>query len=673
MDGNNLNTTSQYAESVMTTSSHDFQPVKLIILSELSTREKERYYRLLLLNNAKFRRDAYGRYVGNVRLLAPGIRKVNVNVDGSEKKKKDTSNYALIFQERLMKLRTEGFIEVNLQGLNNSTEFDYNSYPRFTALIAFHGETVRPKLRPLSWVMKYIEDIYDQRFAHERHDVERDTEETSSFDLILLIFPVFVVRKLGTNVGLKSLVDQTCWDLLYSLHLYRRDYLEVETFARFLQEFYDHDDLLFYLYVRSVIAKVLHITFKSRWMKLDGPGRQAKSLWMSYREACHVAKVVFGNDNEEMYREFMSLVTPQMVGSKGDTTDSRRIDITEYLHLSVVGYHQSQARNNPNNGNERFLVPLPGQTAPIEPVPLPPSAMGMSEAGGDGNWDGQQNDNDYIMDENGQYYDNDGNPINPMMTAGTGAAVGRELEAEEIENHHQRPHQQRSRGPSNAYEQENQLAEAYDLQHHLGNDGMGGDEYGNGLIDAQEDFDDGGNNGYDNGNYDQNYFQQYYENNAKNPNNVGGDYYYDAYPPQQQPQRGGGGGGGDYMGNPYNQSDNNTARTSNTSANDSNSASGAHDNMENAFEDLQQGREQEFMTQLLSPIANNVPPNVYMFADSALREQLHETVMGMLQERPIHDLESLDAALLEILQLDELRYDMEGLRDEIVQQLLNSS
>jgi hypothetical protein len=216
-----------------------------------------------------------------------------------------------------------------------------------------------------------VEEIYDSRFEHEKNEVERE-EDSPSFDLILLIFPVFVVRRLGTKVGLKTLVDQTCWDLLYSTHIYRRDYLELEIFGRFIQEFYDHDDLLFYLYVRSVISKVLHINFKTRWLKFDGPGRQPRSQWMSYREAAHIAKIVFGNDNDDIYKDFILLITPQMIGMRNDAADSRRIDITEYLHLCVVGYHQSQSRRSNHNG---LLVPLPGQVVPSCPVPALPNDM----------------------------------------------------------------------------------------------------------------------------------------------------------------------------------------------------------------------------------------------------------------------------------------------------------
>jgi hypothetical protein len=385
-----------------------FRPQKAIILSELSTREKEKYYSFLLMNHARFTRDSEGRYVTNIRLLAPGMKKSEVLQTLEQKKKKETnstSNYALVFQERLTKLRNNGFIAVKVSGIHqyNYDSFDYNTYPRFVALIAYENETVKPKLRPLSWVMKMIEDLYDARFAYEKHDVERE-DDMSSFDMILLIFPIFVVRKLGTTVGLKSLVDSTCWDLLFSLDYYRNDYLECELFGRFLQEFYDHNDLLFYLYVRSVIAKVLHIHFKNRWTSASSgnksqgdnngggtlPGRQPQSLWMSYREALHITGIIFGKDNREMIRDFMMMITPQMVGQVNESTgtDSRRIDITEYLHLSVVGYHQSQSRANQAkqaagdgiSDRERYLVPLPGQTAPMEPIPRLPNRQQHSSS-----------------------------------------------------------------------------------------------------------------------------------------------------------------------------------------------------------------------------------------------------------------------------------------------------
>jgi hypothetical protein len=198
-----------------------FRPTKVVVLSELSTRERELYYHLLAVNNAKLCRDEQGRFVANLRILAPHVRKVEQT---NLIRKGEASNYSLTFQERLTKLKNEGFIEVTVIA---SEPLDHQSYPRFTALIANNGDTVRPRQRPFSWVMKIVEDLYDHRFSHEKNDIERE-DESPNFDLMLLIFPVFVVRRIGTNVGLKTIVDQTCWDLLYNVNLYRKDNLELE-------------------------------------------------------------------------------------------------------------------------------------------------------------------------------------------------------------------------------------------------------------------------------------------------------------------------------------------------------------------------------------------------------------------------------------------------------------
>jgi len=181
-----------------------------------------------------------------------------------------------------------GQLNVKIVGV---TDFDYNASARFSCLIAVPGETVKPRLRALPWVMRLIEDAYDARFAHEKMDVERE-DDNAFFDQQLANFPVFVVRQLSTLVGLKNLVEQTCWDLLYNAESYRKSFLEVEIFMRFIQEFYDQDDLLFFLYVRAVVAKTLHISFKRRWAKSDGASNK-KPLWMSFREILLVSKTVF--------------------------------------------------------------------------------------------------------------------------------------------------------------------------------------------------------------------------------------------------------------------------------------------------------------------------------------------------------------------------------------------
>eukprot|EP01032_Pedospumella_encystans_P019429 gene19429-22088_t len=620
-----------------------FRPTKTIVLSELSTRERELYYSLLVANNAKFYRDEEGRYIGN---------------------------------ERLTKLKNEGFIDVTLVAPEH---LEYNAYPRFTALIANNGDTVRPRQRPFTWVMKIVEDIFDHRFSLEKNDIERE-DESPSFDLMLLIFPVFVVRKIGTNVGLKTIVDQTCWDLLYNVNLYRKDYLELEVFGRFLQEFYDHDDLLFFLYVRSVLAKVLHISFKARWQKkFDGVSGQPKALWISYKEAAHVARIVFGSDNEGLFRDFMRLITPQMVGEKTASGDSRRIDITEYLHLSVVGYHQSQTQQKQNQEG-RMLVPIPGQLAPMAPAPMPTgltfegSQQGHSEGqeGGDNHHGGQGHD---------QYQGQQGN----------GTGEGNNEGEEDYYSFDYPPAEQGAYTPYNYDQQQQQGGDSYGAQ------GQGFDPYAQqrqGMYsgDSYEDPYDAVEltEGLDLQSLASSLIGRIAAaNNAQYPYNqsaVDNNYHqndYNEYNDDHHHQQ----DSSNYLHSediPFDRSSMGfteiSPRQSAAAAELNRERHGLSDAEEpdyleeepeegqeelNPFELLQAERESEFLGALIEPLSA-LPEEYAQYATNDLGDRLRQTVQIFLQDKDIPDLASLDAILRDFLSLDALRSDMESFRDEII-------
>jgi len=100
----------------------------------------------------------------------------------------------------LKRLRNVGTLVVKIEGV---PPFDYNAFPRFAALAAVSGETVRPRMRALSWLMRLIEDAYDARFAHEKMDIERDDDaEAAQLEMQdhISYFPVFLIRQVRTNI-----------------------------------------------------------------------------------------------------------------------------------------------------------------------------------------------------------------------------------------------------------------------------------------------------------------------------------------------------------------------------------------------------------------------------------------------------------------------------------------
>lgn len=242
-------------------------------------------------------------------------------------------------------------------------------------------DNIAPKLRPLSWLMRLIEEIYDNRYARDTAELREEAEGAAGATAAPpksrgpSDFPSFVVEFFSKRYGLPQLIDQTCWDLLYNVHAARKEYLEVEVFARFLEEYYDPDDLLFFLYVRSVVQKELRFTFRSRWTELGksvlGADKTPKAIFMSQRECQLVARVVFGAEGDPLYRTFMALVDsrlqagPAAVSTRsGRSTggDSRRIEVMQFLHLALTEYHDTrpaeelEARGyggNPGDGQSR--------------------------------------------------------------------------------------------------------------------------------------------------------------------------------------------------------------------------------------------------------------------------------------------------------------------------------
>ena len=227
--------------------------------------------------------------------------------------------------------------------------FDYSCYPKFSSLVTLRQD-IRPRKRTLAWLMHTIEEVYDQRYIHDTQEFRNRElgDSLSNEDRLSNQFPVFVVDHFSKMYGLRNLVDQNCWDMLYNVHALRKHYLEVEIFARFIEEYYDDKDLLFYLYARNVVQTQLQVNFKQRWSELGrGKERMPPALPMSRREALRISKLVFGPDARDLSQALMQLFDAHCVGQRGSSRrggvdDTRRVDVMQYLHLSLVQYREAK-------------------------------------------------------------------------------------------------------------------------------------------------------------------------------------------------------------------------------------------------------------------------------------------------------------------------------------------
>eukprot|EP00981_Chlorochromonas_danica_P015865 scaffold14717_cov168-Ochromonas_danica.AAC.12 len=372
-----------------------------------------------------------------------------------------------------------------------------------------------------------------------------------------------------------------------------------------------------------------------------------------------------------------------------EASDSRRIDVTEYLHLSVVGYHQSQQRSSPFSG-QRMLVPIPGQIVATIPVPLLPNGQGNQEMEiapqplpdqltneqlNQQNVLEEEDEVDRFRDDSAgnrqqqqqqqqrSYQKANNNPI------GTSAAIGRvpmmkkeiippESEDDDIDNNNNN-HVVPALKPEDAH---------YSMIESMGGGaGSATEQYLAALQAAGEEelahHDHIGESTHEEPHAESQKYDERQEYRDQTVDEIGYDEQgrpadvYESNPDQLFTEGYGGTGGEQFN---Y----------------DNQYPEGAYvDQMEgmqedvNPFDQLQWERENEFMAQLMAPLAE-ASDDVYAYIDNDLRNRLRETVTMFLADRQIADLDSLDASLLEILQLEDLRVDMEYLREEILASLM---
>lgn len=361
-----------------------FSSSRIVTLSELPEHERSALIRFLAEQKVQAFKDIDGSFVANIRLYDPNVIDMSAYQRGKQGKETKGKGRG--------KDAAEGG-EPRVGGGRDNSPFDYSSYGKFTSLVSGR-ETVKPKSRPLAWVMRLVEELYDSKYAKDTADLpmasDGDVPESSSSS-----FPTFVVDFFTKRYGLRSLIDQNCWDLLYNVHVHRNDRLEVEMFARFLEQQFDSDDLLFFLYVRSVVQKEMGVSFRSRWSELGAsannpvsprssyippPGNGAPApLFLTFKECQMVARTIFGSEADPLYKTFLSMIDRNMASQDQVDPRSRRIEATQFLHLALVEYHETRPADETEGGDSAADFGLPSSPAPREAEDSTPSG-GLTEA-----------------------------------------------------------------------------------------------------------------------------------------------------------------------------------------------------------------------------------------------------------------------------------------------------
>jgi hypothetical protein len=237
--------------------------------------------------------------------------------------------------------------------------FGLQAYEGLTRLLSVREDT-RPTERPQNWVMRHVEDLYDNRFDRDTMDLAEEEAAAAEGKKAPArppqSFPAFVASWFSAHFGLKTLVDRVCWDLVYSVHRLRGTSVDVELFARFLEQKYDPDDLLFFLYVRSVLQKQLKLSLRARWAEMGTRAGATSTaaragpepILLTLGQVRAVLRAVFGSESDALFKALMTVVERFMQSemdagrSNADAEGIARIDASDLLRIALEEYHDTR-------------------------------------------------------------------------------------------------------------------------------------------------------------------------------------------------------------------------------------------------------------------------------------------------------------------------------------------
>ncbi len=274
--------------------------VKTIIFSELPKNDKVKYFQFLIENDINFTKDDNGNYVALIKVLNPSAYskdlnnekanlKLNQNVSQgydrlnnidqnnesqgrSEKKKKLSSsmikvksdNQGITIGNKNKKDNRPNSLSKSeiISKATNSLDYLKATYGEFVSLLnPLIG--VRP-MKMNYYQLKYqIEELYAIKFMLDTVTIKNKLNAKFENEVITESFQKFIIDYKSEKFLKKHLIDKNILDILLSADYYK-DKRDIEIFLAFLNNQYDSDDLIFYLFVRTCIEKEMKMMFMEK-------------------------------------------------------------------------------------------------------------------------------------------------------------------------------------------------------------------------------------------------------------------------------------------------------------------------------------------------------------------------------------------------------------------------
>lgn len=349
------------------------KPMKTIILSQLPHKERQEYFKFLLNNKITFTKEANGDYVTMIRVINPDYL-------SNESNEKNTVKSGKIGQKQ-KEIMNKNYYEKNSSN-NNHSKSSYNGskhsecsadnrnpIPKQINLsnqrIQNYNEIFSKKyakfyneVKPLIGIrgkkcnlfqLKYlIEEIYSIRFIQDSNNLKNQLLNERSINLNNP-FPIFLYDYFVNKYVKKAIIDQQALNLLLSIEYFKEANKDIEIFAKLLNEEYDNDDLVFFLFVRSCIEKETGIMFLEKAQdEINIQHMEEKDfidteIYLNTKLCLNIATTIFGEDEKLLIKSFMNKIEKRINIEKGG------INASVLLALTLDDYHESRKYSNSKN------------------------------------------------------------------------------------------------------------------------------------------------------------------------------------------------------------------------------------------------------------------------------------------------------------------------------------
>lgn len=273
---------------------------------------------------------------------------------------------------------TSGDTSANLTPRTQRSTFDrkkhlLQEYPMFRGMLHMRDAAQTIADKPISWVLKVMDDLFDARYAYEMDDMEyrsRLEKQLSTLrdqnvlgeDVLSEIFELetraggpknlaeFMYSFFLTKHGIQRLAEQYTWNTLHGVERFRRKFLDVEIMGKLLDGTYGEEDLVFFLFARTVtFSEVSVVSPSSKRLLIGRPEtvrQKLDSRYVSFKKATEIGSIIF-QYQQIVFRSFVQFLEKVVVQKYFDpsrTLDNQEIELTRFLYLAVFHYHNTREK-----------------------------------------------------------------------------------------------------------------------------------------------------------------------------------------------------------------------------------------------------------------------------------------------------------------------------------------